>query len=59
LPDKTSRDHLESLATESSGEDALWQEARRISHDFRDALLDVFFDRQSGLYDLTGMYGVF
>ncbi len=59
LADKTSRDHLDKLPLDPSPEDATWQEARRITHEFRDALLEIFFDKESGLYDLTRMYGVF
>jgi hypothetical protein len=59
LSDKERRGHLEALEPEAALQDATWGEARRISHDFNDALLEVFFDQQSGLYDLTRMYGVF
>jgi predicted nucleotidyltransferase len=59
LSDKASRDYLEKLPLDPSPEEAKWQEARNITHEFRDALLEIFFDKQSGLYDLTRMYGVF
>ena len=58
LSDEGTRDHLEKLDPEAASQDATWGEARRIIHDFNDALLDTFFDRQSRLYDLTRMYGV-
>ena len=59
LADKKSREHLEALPTDPDTNDPIWQEARQITHDFRDALLDMCFDKQSQLYDLTRMYGVF
>lgn len=34
-------------------------EARRLSHDYRDGLLELFFDQKSGLFNLTKNYGVF
>jgi hypothetical protein len=59
LSDKETRDHLEKLEPETAPQDAVWGTARPLTHDFNDALLEMFFDRQSGLYDLTKMYGVF
>jgi hypothetical protein len=59
LADKGTRDHLESLPLDPDPKDAMWGEARRITHEFRDALLELFFNQGSGLYDLTKMYGVF
>ena len=37
----------------------IFQRGRKLSHDFRDGLLELFFDKQSGLYELTKEYGVF
>ncbi len=59
LSDKKTREHLEELPPGTEGRDATWQEARRTTHEFRDALLEIFFDEQSKLYDLTKTYGVF
>ena len=59
LSEKTTRDHLEGLALDPRPQDATWEEARHITHEFRDALLEMFFDKESRLYDLTKMYGVF
>lgn len=59
LSDKKTRDYLENLPSAPNPQDAIWDEARRITHEFRDALLEMFFDEQSRLYDLTRMYGVF
>ena len=51
--------HLEMLPEEQQAQDATYNRLRRITHEFRDGLLDLFFDSQSGLLDLTRMYGVF
>jgi len=59
LGDQPTRDHLENLPPDPDESDAIWAEARRITHQFRDALLELFFDKKSRLYDLTRMYGVF
>jgi hypothetical protein len=59
LSDEGTRKHLEELEPETAQQDAIWGEARLLTHDFNDALLDVFFDEKSGLYALTRMYGVF
>jgi predicted nucleotidyltransferase len=59
LSDSEKRKHLEELSQDEYENDAVFQEARRLSHDFRDALLDLFFDQKSGLFDLTKNYGVF
>jgi len=59
LSDKKTRDHLENLTLDTNTQDATWDEVRRITHAFRDALLQMFFDEQSRLYDLTKIYGVF
>lgn len=59
LSDNETRDHLEKLQPDAEGLDATWQEARRTTHEFRDALLEIFFDEQSKLHDLTKTYGVF
>jgi len=59
LADQQTRDHLEKLPSDSDPSDSTWAEARRITHQFRDALLELFFDEKSRLYDLTKMYGVF
>jgi hypothetical protein len=59
LADPNTRDHLENLPPEPDLTDTTWAEARRITHNFRDALLQLFFDEKSRLHDLTRMYGVF
>jgi predicted nucleotidyltransferase len=59
LSDKQTRDHLEALPADPDPADTIWEEARRITHEFRGALLEMFFDQQSRLFDLTKMYGVF
>ena len=59
LAEKETRYYLEDLPLDPRPQEATWDEARRITHEFRDALLEMFFDEQSRLYDLTKMYGVF
>jgi predicted nucleotidyltransferase len=59
LSDSGKRGHLEKLAEEQYEKDEVFREARRLSHDFRDGLIELFFDERSGLSDLTKNYGVF
>lgn len=59
LADEVSRKRLDDLTESEADEDALYQRARRLSHDFRDGLRDFFFDSESGLEELTKNYGVF
>ena len=47
------------LPEDEAGTDGVYQTARRLSHAFRDGLLALFFDVESGLDDLTKNYGVF
>jgi len=53
------RSHFYELSEEAADGDAQFQRARSISHRFRDALLDLFFDKETGLLELTRMYGIF
>ncbi|MEK7406033.1 MAG: nucleotidyltransferase domain-containing protein [Acidobacteriota bacterium] len=59
LSDTDQRNHLEDLPEDQYDRDEVFQEARRVSHDFRRGLLQLFFDQKSGLFDLTKNYGVF
>jgi predicted nucleotidyltransferase len=59
LADEAKRAHLEDLKEEDADADALHQQARRLSHVFRDGLLSFFFDPHSELDVLTKNYGVF
>jgi predicted nucleotidyltransferase len=59
LADKATRKYLESLPPEPVSQDRTWDAARHVTHDFRDGLLEMFFDEKSQLYNLTRMYGVF
>jgi predicted nucleotidyltransferase len=58
LRDESRRKHLETLAEGSGDNDPLYRQARTMSHRFRDAILDMLFDEQSGLGLLTRLYGV-
>ncbi len=58
LADRSSRNHLEELGQTQYETDEIFQRGRSFSHDFRDGLLELFFDNQSGLYALTKEYGV-
>lgn len=51
------REHLKVL--EAGQQDALYERARDISHRFRKAVLDLFFDETTGLLPLTRLYGLF
>ena len=53
------RERLNGLSLESQGDDALYQQLRKDSHEFRDGLLDLFFRDDNLLAELTLMYGVF
>jgi predicted nucleotidyltransferase len=59
LADRSTREHLENLDPTRYETDEIFQRGRSLSHDFRDGLLELFFDTPSGLYDLTKEYGVF
>jgi predicted nucleotidyltransferase len=59
LRDPSKRAHLDSLAPGAAEGDPLFQELRARSHEFRDALLELFFDEKTGLAQLTRTYGVF
>jgi hypothetical protein len=53
------RARLQNLEARAYEEDAVYQQARKLSHNFRDALQELFFDEQSGISQLTKKYGVF
>jgi len=57
LGDSKQRKHLDKL--EGGAQDRLYENARNISHRFRDALLELFFDETTELARLTRLYGVF
>ena len=59
LTDPTSRKHLEDLEPEQYEADETLKRGRHLSHEFRDGLLELFFDDRSGLSELTKQYGVF
>jgi predicted nucleotidyltransferase len=59
LLDSDSRTHLEKLKEGAGDADHLYQKARKMSHRFRDALLDLFFDQDTDIRMLTRLYGVF
>jgi predicted nucleotidyltransferase len=60
LLDQKRRERLETLP-EGSGNDVVYDEARRISHVFQDVLLELFFDKdkEPEVVRLTRLYGVF
>jgi predicted nucleotidyltransferase len=59
LSDKSQRDHLDGLVLGMNAQDELLEKMRHASHGFRDALLELFFDEETGLNQLTKTYGVF
>ncbi|MGB6476993.1 MAG: hypothetical protein WBF04_23310 [Candidatus Sulfotelmatobacter sp.] len=56
---KTQRKHLEDLAVEDLDTDPVFQKARDISHDFRDAAHEIFLRSKTELSQLTIEFGVF
>lgn len=61
LNDDTKRDRLNKLRHDEIAEDPVYQEVRRLGHDFQEALDEVFFAPTTApdLYRLTQTYGVF
>lgn len=59
LADDDRRKHLEDLLPSQQDSDSDYQQLRRLSHQFRDGVLNLFFDSHSGLFELTRVYGVF
>jgi predicted nucleotidyltransferase len=59
LADDAKRKHLEELREADADSDEVYQQARILSHQFRDGLLALFFDVDSGLDAMTKTYGVF
>jgi hypothetical protein len=58
LTNEASRKCLEDLDSDSY-DDETFDHARKLSHDFRDGLMDLFFDQKSEMLELTRNYGVF
>lgn len=56
---KTRRKHLDDLPFEELEGDAVFREARELSHRFRDAVHDIFLKSNTELSRLTIEYGVF
>jgi predicted nucleotidyltransferase len=59
LSDPEKRDRLEKLPDSDAGTDITYQRARTLSHDYRNGLVEFFFDDQSEMLNLTKNYGVF
>jgi len=59
LLNENQREHLTKLPEGSGDSDPLYQQAREMSHRFRDSVLNLFFDEEAGLAPLTRLYGVF
>jgi predicted nucleotidyltransferase len=59
LADDRQRDSLDNLQEQDAATHPVYQRARMLSHEFRDGLLEFFFDRESGMEKLTQNYGVF
>lgn len=56
---KTRRKHLEELPLKHLEDDPIFEEAREISHQFRDAVHEIFLRSNTELSQLTIEYGVF
>jgi hypothetical protein len=59
LSDAKLRKRLDELDPQIQYEDETFLKARALTHQFRDALLDLFFERDEKLSSLTKIYGVF
>ena len=61
IDDDKNRDRLDKLRYDEIAEDSVYQTVRRLGHEFREALDEVFFapDTAPDLYQLTKTYGVF
>ena len=53
------REHLGELRSEQAEASSVFQAMRKLSHDFQDALTELFFGRIEKLSKLTETYGVF
>jgi hypothetical protein len=59
LSDEDKRKDLKKLRMADVGSDRVFEEARAISHHFRDGIESFFFDGDENLAKLTRRYGVF
>lgn len=59
LADDAKRKHLDELPVEEIEGDAIAAESRGLSHDFRDAIAELFLTKETELGRLTLEYGVF
>ena len=59
LADGEQRKRLDELREGEADADEIFQKTRNLSRQFRDGLLEFFFDKQSGMDELTRNYGVF
>lgn len=59
LANEHHRSRLEMLDSDTYEKDEVFRMARDLSHEFREGLIDLFFDEPSHLFQLTKNYGVF
>jgi hypothetical protein len=59
LSDKSERRHLEDLTPDQLETDAVYADAREISHRFGDAVQSIFLNSDNPIGQLTIRYGVF
>ncbi len=59
LSDESRRKRLEEMEASQREGDELYKDVRDNTRTFRDCLIRIFFDKRSGLEELTKLYGVF
>jgi predicted nucleotidyltransferase len=59
LGNKEKREHLEKLTPDKLETDSVYDEARKVSHRFRDAVEEIFLRSDNPIGELTIRYGVF
>lgn len=59
LDDENSRKELQTIPREAADKSAVFQQVRKLSHEYRDALLEWLYMSQGPLYPLVKEYALF